>query len=47
MTAGLVQDIEHQVLPNITPMITFLLTWIAMIVSSDRIETKLFKYMVH
>ena len=34
-TSGLVQDIEHQVLPAITPSMTFLLTVIFMIVMSS------------
>ncbi|CAF1436287.1 unnamed protein product [Adineta steineri] len=40
MTSGLVQDIEHQVLPSITPTMTFILTFIFMIPSLIR----LFRY---
>ncbi|CAF1324731.1 unnamed protein product [Adineta steineri] len=40
MTSGLVQDIEHQVLPSITPTMTFVLTFIFMIPSLIR----LFRY---
>ncbi|CAF2386384.1 unnamed protein product [Rotaria sp. Silwood2] len=37
MTSGLVQDIEHQVLPSITPTMTFILTIIFMIPSLFRL----------
>ncbi|CAF0770941.1 unnamed protein product [Adineta ricciae] len=37
MTSGLVQDIEHQVLPSITPGMTFILTFIFMIPSLIRL----------
>ncbi|CAF1199854.1 unnamed protein product [Rotaria sordida] len=37
MTSGLVQDIEHQVLPSITPAMTFILTIIFMIPSLFRL----------
>ncbi|CAF4865571.1 unnamed protein product [Rotaria magnacalcarata] len=37
MTSGLVQDIEHQVLPSITPAITFILTIVFMMPSLFRL----------
>lgn len=38
MTAGLVQQYEHSVLPSVYPIHTFLITFISIIVSTHSID---------